>query len=290
MKIDFVVPGYSKCGTTTLCALLAEHPGVFISKVKEPGFFAHEYDRGWDWYKAFFEDARDDQLHGEGSTFYSSDEYAELSCTRILERFPATRFIFMVRNPIKRIESSYRELHHIGQLFGVSAPFSLPETLKAFPNMLNDTLYWTQLCKYRRHVPDKRILIMFLEDFEKDPAAELQRCFRFLGLDPSVPISNVGRKLNTASAKLYDSKLLRFIHTHPWASRLWGALPDETQARLIARFHLRKPFVGPVVWTDESRDLTIDWLRDDVAHLLRHCGKPADFWPEFDVRQGRAAA
>ena len=40
IKIDFLVPGFSKCGTTTLCALLAQHPAIYIPELKEPWYFS----------------------------------------------------------------------------------------------------------------------------------------------------------------------------------------------------------------------------------------------------------
>ncbi len=49
MQIDFIVPGFSKCGTTTLCDMLNSHEDVFIPPAKEPGYFAENFDRGWDW-------------------------------------------------------------------------------------------------------------------------------------------------------------------------------------------------------------------------------------------------
>jgi len=288
MKLDFVIPGFSKCATTTLCAMLAEHPRIFIPKIKETGFFAHKFNRGWDWYSRYFRTAGEDQLLGEGSTTYSAAEFADMACERMQGHFPSIRFIFMVRNPIKRIESSYRELHTHGHIFGVHAPFSIEETLGAFPAMIEDTRYWKLLSAYRARVPDDRILVLFLDDFQKQPVVELKRCFEFLGGEPSVPIANPDRKLNPASGKFYDTPLLRAIRTHRLAGRLWErCFGTEFAARCL---RLKKRFQGPVSWREETRADLIEQLRDDVRKLLAHCGKPSDFWPEFgDARQRSAA-
>ena len=53
---------------------------VFIPDNKEPSFFAQCYENGWDWYANLFAEARDGQRTGEGSTFYSSSEFAEIAC------------------------------------------------------------------------------------------------------------------------------------------------------------------------------------------------------------------
>ena len=173
MNLHFVVPGFSKCGTTTLCALLAEHPAIFLPKVKEPGFFSVRSDRGWDNYAGLFAKAQPGQLCCEGSTTYSSAEFAAVARDRLLARFPDLKFIFIARNPIRRIESSFRELHHNGHKWGVLPPLSLGETLRTCPNMIADTRYGRLFEIYRQRVPASRLLALVLEDFEQNPAREL---------------------------------------------------------------------------------------------------------------------
>ena len=90
MKLDFVVPGFSKCGTTTLCSLLSEHPDIFIPGIKEPNFFVKWYAKGWDWYEGLFDEASEHQLCGDGSTGYTTTRIVDRSCRRILQFFPQT--------------------------------------------------------------------------------------------------------------------------------------------------------------------------------------------------------
>src|SRR5258708_3869696 len=39
---NFLIPGAAKSGTTSLFSYLAQHPQVFVSRPKEPKFFAYE--------------------------------------------------------------------------------------------------------------------------------------------------------------------------------------------------------------------------------------------------------
>ena len=39
---DFYIVGAAKCGTTALYEYLSGHPSVFMPKLKEPHFFAHD--------------------------------------------------------------------------------------------------------------------------------------------------------------------------------------------------------------------------------------------------------
>lgn len=50
--------GMLKCGTTSLMAMLAEHPDTWVTSPKEPNFLSyHFHKRGWSWYESLFEDA-----------------------------------------------------------------------------------------------------------------------------------------------------------------------------------------------------------------------------------------
>jgi hypothetical protein len=285
VHLDFFVPGFSKCGTTTLCALLAEHPDIFIPEAKETNFFADAFDHGWEWYEKFFENARAGQTIGEGSTFYSSGEFAEMACTRILQYFPNARFIFIARNPVRRIESSYREFHHSGAIYGVNAPFSIGEALRSLPNMIEDTLYWTRLSTFRKHVPDSRLLTLLLENLERQPAVELARCFEFLGVTPSARIASTHRRLNPGDAKLYDSRLMRFMRVHPRRSRRWEQLPNRWTARLEKWLRLRRPFTGPIEWDAETLEWFLHRVGDEARQFLTYCGAPPDFWGDMGARR-----
>ena len=70
---DFIIAGAPKCGTTALAFFLSEHPGVCISRIKEPRFFtgikgdmektiagdgprlSGNYEKGFKWYSSLFE-------------------------------------------------------------------------------------------------------------------------------------------------------------------------------------------------------------------------------------------
>ena len=59
---NLFIIGAAKAGTTALYGYLAQHPKVFLSRVKEPLFFSREenYAKGLDWYEgAYFQGAED---------------------------------------------------------------------------------------------------------------------------------------------------------------------------------------------------------------------------------------
>jgi len=213
IKIDFLVPGFSKCGTTTLCALLAQHPDLYIPELKEPWYFsARDFPRQQAEYIQHFSPALPGQLLGEGSVSYSGSAMGDVSAVRIKENNPDCRFIFIARNPLHRIESSYREMHHSGVKFGLNAPYDLAECLSVFPQMIEDSLYFARISNYVDTFGSDSILVLFLEDLTRHSQLEMEKCFRHLGVDSTFGIVEELR-LNEGASKFYDSRILRYLRT-----------------------------------------------------------------------------
>ena len=182
-RIDFLVPGFSKCGTTTLCALLDAHPDIFIPQIKEPWYFSSEdFENQHQHYDLHFAQAKDNQLKGEGSVSYSGAGHEDISVERIHANNPYCRFVFIARNPRHRIESSYREMHNSGVQYGLNAPYRLSECLEVFPQMINDSLYWQRIRKFRDKFGEESILVVFLEDLKENAKDTLEQCFFAFGI------------------------------------------------------------------------------------------------------------
>lgn len=277
MTLDFVIPGFSKCGTTTLCELLSQHPQIAIPQ-KEPGYFAQHFGLGVGWYAELFRTVPPGVLRGDASTTYSSAEYVDVASIRLGSRFPGLKCIFIARHPLTRLESSFRQMHHTGHLFGVSAERDLETTLAKLPNMIADTRYWQLLNRYRRFFPDENLLVLFLEDLARQPEVEVRRCFKFLGLDPQVPLTGLNRRSNPGQAKEYDTAAMRFIRRHRWLRLFWNRLDRDRRNQLARRLGLRRRFARPVACSAAAMEKIRRDVAGDSEQLLAYAGKPSDFW------------
>jgi len=278
VSIDFLVPGFSKCGTTTLCALLSQHPELYIPAEKETWYFSSdEFPSGAQEYARYFSRAVEGQLLGEGSVSYSGYRKEDISIERIGENNPDCRFIFIARNPISRIESSYREMHHSGVKFGLNAPYGLSECIDAFPAMVKDSCYFQRISRYVDAFGSGAILVLFLDDLYKQPQLELSRCFRHLGVDDAFQVEeNV--KLNEGSYKLYDTRLLRYFRNHPWFGPRLAKLDPAAQDRILKPSGLRRRFRKPVQWDERSKAVIREIVLPDTQVFLEAYGKSGDFW------------
>jgi hypothetical protein len=137
---DFFLMGAPKCGTTSLHQYLGQHPGLYMSPIKEPHFFSDEVRvRNFDpvmkakaaaragdlraWldgpgrgpfsggpigthtdYISLFREAGQCRLAGESSTCYL---WSPTAPRNIADHVPHARILAVLRNPIDRAFSQY---------------------------------------------------------------------------------------------------------------------------------------------------------------------------------------
>jgi hypothetical protein len=281
MRVDFTVPGFSKCGTTTLCFLLNQHPDIFLP-LREADFFGTPgYAEHWDVYEKLFQDSQAGQIIGENSSRYTSFYTERLACSQIFEHFPNIKFIFIARDPLDRLESSFREMHHVGPQYGFNTPFELYAAMRERPSIIKDARYWQKINLYRQQFSDEQIHVIFLEDLRAEPQAVISSCFEFLGVDPKIPITDSDRQLNSGGTKLYDSRLLRFLRSNRWSGIPLSKIPVNTQNKLFSSCGLRRKSGVPILWEERSRQLAHEVLFDECTQFLQHYGKSPDFWPRL---------
>ena len=93
MKPNFLVVGAGRCGTTSLCYYLEQHPDVFIYEQKETEFFNSDrfYNKDWPWYESLFEKGKGHKAVGEGTVNYSKQYRYPKAEPRIVHHLPDVR-------------------------------------------------------------------------------------------------------------------------------------------------------------------------------------------------------
>jgi hypothetical protein len=277
-KLSFIVPGFSKCGTTSLCNLLNIHPDIHIPQDKEPLFFIRpDYEKCWNHYHGFFGEYAPEQLLGEGSTFYTAIDHEIEARQRILKHYPNIKFIFIARDPIDRIESSFREFHHSGPRFEINTPQSLEDALLALPAMISDTMYWARLQNYLKYLDESQVHIVFLEDLKVQPKTELKKCFEFLDLK-EISISQNPTILNDGGGKLFDSPLTQYLRKIKLIKKPSTDNSFNRQNKILKLIRLRKNFPRTTAWSNDAKERVTLALRQDTAEFLNYCQKDANFW------------
>ncbi|MGB0766132.1 MAG: sulfotransferase family protein [Phycisphaeraceae bacterium] len=275
MKPNFLVIGAPKSATTSLCDKLKQHPEVFFSAPKETFFFCYDHvyeKKGWPWFESLFEGAEGFKAIGEGSTINANLGTYPNALPRIVEHVPDAKIIYIVREPIRRIESYWVELHSQGT---ITVPFN--RAVREDPQLLDTSLYWKQISAYREHFSDDRILTLFFEDFKRDAAGELRRCFAFLEIDPEVHIEDAQTPKHVTQGRNRDLWLTNMMrHRLPGFYAIRDAVPKPI--RDGAKRLLKRPIDTGFEWEPGVLAWTLDQLREDSAAFLDYAGKPADFW------------
>lgn len=287
MKLNFLVAGFSKCGTTTLCSMLMSHPQLFIPpRFKEPRFFVDDnYVRKWQWFIDLFHEAAADMLLGEGTVSYSEYSFAKDCCRRIKEVFPDIKIILIARDPIDRLESSFREMHSSGPDWGLDCSFDIHDALLDLPNMLDDTRYFEILSIYHDFFQKEQVLVLFQEELKSNPRQLMEQCFDFLGVDQRPLASLENKQLNRANEKFYDVQQLRDLRKvaiYPEANLTLHKMPSYIQNQIMPRLELRKPFQKKKLdWSKAAKQLVIDTLGAGPKQFLEAHGKELNFWPRY---------
>jgi hypothetical protein len=273
MMPNYLVIGAPKCGTSSLCDLLGQHPDVFMSTPKEIHFFGRKDPKKTPaWYRAHFDAAAGKSAVGEGSTSYTHPDIIHDCATQIAAQIADCRLIYMVRNPLKRLESDWKMRAHEGWAKGSS----ISESVDLQPTLLTQGAYWTNINVYRSLFPDEQILIVFLEDFSRDPNRELARCFAHIGVKPWSGVRNPERPRNASSEFSRDRGLGRIMR----GSRAFAALRNSVPQWVVdagkAVLTERPQYI--VTWDPEARTRVIAALQEDATRFLEFCGKRPDYW------------
>lgn len=269
---NFLIIGATKCGTESLHRYLCDHPEVFMHPRKEMRFFTEEHHwwRGPDWYRAQFSGSGEARAVGESSNSYTRHPVYGGVPERIGRLLPEARLIYVIRHPIKRIESHYR--HRL--VTGIE--WRTPEkAIRDDPGYIAASRFGDQLERYLRHFPPEQILTVRLDHLIADPEASLGRICRFLGVGP---MPGVGfPKVNVSAQRVVAPATLRWFARFPAA---------KDRVKSAARWYRR---VGPDWFTRLAGEpafapgrRTLDELaaifRDDLALLSQLLGERFDDW------------
>ena len=282
--LTFTLAGFSKCGTTSLSAALARHPQVLMPARKEPWFFSHAViPDAWPEYVEQFPDWQNYLAVGDDSTTYTAFQCVDVASRRLAEHYPDLRILLIARDPIDRIESSFREMQHSSHLFGEPSPRSLDEALETRPQLLADSCYEAASAPYRQLFAEDRIKVVFLEDLQKNEPGVLRHCLEFIGVDPELlPPRNENTRLNSGQAKYRDSGLLWRMRLHPLTRRAVAWRGNQRQERFLRAAGLRRRAEQVIEWSSAAREMVRQQVLPDAEDFLSRYG-PGRRWERLEA-------
>lgn len=270
---NFLVIGAQRAGTTWLDAVLRSHPSVFMpADRKEVHFFDRFYDRGVDWYRAFFPDRETEGFRAIGENTPAYLAYPEVP-DRIERVIPDCRFIVILRNPVDRAYSEYG----LAVMAGAESR-SFEEVLDANASILERGMYSKHLSRYFERFGRERVCVLICERIVNQPLALAQRLGVFLSLDASEFDTNVPRA--------NESMIPRFPLARSLArtfGRKLRSLGMDSLVEKAKELGLSRAF-GNRGSLPKMRSETREWLREFYApELTRLEGLLQERIPEWHV-------
>lgn len=282
-----LIIGAMKSGTTSLFEYLGEHPDILKPSMKEPEFFAKEqrWHRGVEWYTDLWETPRDpNSVALEASTSYTRASLFDRVPSRIASCSPpfSFQFIYLLRDPIQRIESHYNHGVRDGWF---DEPGQDSTRLPYSDNLIDPSRYACQLDEYVRFFERDDILLLNHTDLAQEPGRVLRRVCKFLCLDPDFEFSCENRKFNQGKPR--KQKYLWWIRFKK--SALGSFMLEYLAMRYVPR-NMRHA-ARRLVERSDSRDLySVDErLLDRLASELRPELKRLRDDYGFDVSQWPSA-
>jgi len=219
LKVDFLIAGVQKGGTSSLDAYLRQHPQIRMADSKEVHFFDEEahFATGAPDYEVYHRNfgVKDSALiYGEATPiyFYWSD-----SMRRIWEYNRNIKIIVLLRNPVERAWSHWRMETNRG---ADSVPFAFAirheteRTRVALPlqhrvySYLDRGFYSEQIRRVRRVFDPTALLFIKSEEFFSAPSSIVERVLQFLKIDPA-PIDTTAIEIVACRAVKYRAKTER---------------------------------------------------------------------------------
>ena len=262
-----IIIGAMKSGTTSLFRYLSQHPELAPTSDKELNYFADDdnWARGADWYESHFD--FDPTMHRyamEASTHYTKRPSFPNAADRMAQVDADFKLIYLVRDPIRRMESHLTHGLYKGWL-------GERKHIKDHPHVIAVSRYHYQLEAFRAHFPKDDLLVMRLGQLKEDPHAVVERVLEFLDLPTDIDL-DTGRRHNSSREKTVDRGVWRVLNkTGPLEEAVSNLLPTGARRALgesVERQEL----------SDNEREYVAEELADDMKRLREEYGVDTDAW------------
>lgn len=270
-KIDFLIIGAPKAGTTSLFEYLRTHPELHLPQWKETNFFLdHTYGRGLEWYFDWIlEGSPPGAVCGEASVRYMAGTPCsepsdgtpkgvaeaeeglvpeQVVPARIHSALPDAKLIALLRDPVRRCVSEYGMAALRGvedrDLDRAMTDLLQPDQLERSRECFSPTnLYVVQseygriLAPYFETFPRENLLVLYTSELADDAGALVRRIFAFLGVDEDFPPPNLGTRYLEGAARprsrAFDvPRLTRYLRSKKGLLSTWERVPIRVRQRM----------------------------------------------------------
>jgi hypothetical protein len=288
---NFFVIGAQKAGTTSLYHYLRQHPDVFMSAEKEPGYFkslptappklvlpGERKIADLDEYLRLFDGVGAERAIGEATASYLSNAAA---VERIHEAVPHAKLIAVLRNPVERAFSAYsmRVSQGVEDASFAEAVLREREGRRAGSESpkwryVGPGFYGRQLSRYLQRFDREQLSVHLFEDLSRDPQRLMHDVFEFLGVDGSFVPTIADHNVTRYAVK--SQRMNRLVSRVPGKSLVRRVVPSDVWAR--ARRSVRRRNSRMPEFAMELRRDLVELYRDDIRLTEELIGRDLSAW------------
>ena len=271
-----LIIGAMKCGTTSLFSYLAQHPQIAACRKKETFFFSANdcWNKGFDWYQSLWNwNPNIHKIALEASVDYTRIPSYPNAAKRIATLADRVnfRFIYIMRNPLDRIESHYT--HGLAKNWQSTQK---PLAEEIHPELIEASQYAKQLSEYYQRFPAENILLLNFTNLKKEPLTLLKEVCCFLQIDPDYQFQGLNQVHNANTERIADETLWLWLRKIKLLRSL-GKHISQQQKKKIYHLFGRK-LEGNIKLPPEQRSYILQELREDLQKLSVDYGFDLQSW------------
>jgi hypothetical protein len=299
---NIIIPGAPKAGTTSIAAMLNQHPDIFIPSMKEPRFFISEQIinlpkedplkqylvkrsiLNFDQYKILYKTESKFKIDASIQyLFYFKDTIPKI------KDYLGDPYIFLIlRNPIPRALSNYvfnQKTERCGSLIEAIKDelAGNRDNLNSFFHYYKQGLYYDGVKLFMESFSNVKVL--FYEDFAKDNLSFVNEMLGVLGISElekiaDVPTLNVSGKLSLAG-KILIGRYSFFSFAYKYILPLFydrGTL-FVMKMKLTAKYSAKDE--KRIKLNSDEMEFLKNLYNEDVSRLMQLLGIQKCPWKDF---------
>lgn len=199
-KPNAFIVGAPKCGTTAMASYLSEHPDIYVSPIKEPHYFIKDdmpkkTNLTYEEYLELFSGATTEKILLEASVWYL---YGKNSIRKIKDFSSDAKIILMLRRPDEMVYSMHNQAfitrnEDIKNFEDAWKAVEERRKNKLVPKYCKDVsmLFYDEIAKYAEQLKRvysnfkrENVLVIFYDDFKKNPETVHLSVLNFLNVEP----------------------------------------------------------------------------------------------------------
>ena len=290
MLPNFFVVGAQKAGTTSLHNYLCSHPDIFLPTMKETKFFADDerYIKGLSYYLS----EHFSTWHGEKAVGEIDPDYMYFE--QVLERMDvnldlrATKFIFVLRNPVDRAFSHYlmtvrRGVENLSFEEAIrleSKRISKDYLTKMHFSYISRGFYLPQIQRFLAYLDKTNMLFILSDDLKNNTLDALTSCYRFLSVEEAVIPPDLDVLHHVAMAPR-SKRLLQLILRESLAKKLFHMLVPSDKVRKKFRkkmLEMNQTSEHGLVMQEDTRRMLAGMYREHNSQLAEFIGRDLSHW------------